>query len=212
MFTVVGVTADGKYRSLSEPPLPYLYLSLGQYQESDLSLHVRTDREPAAVAGAIRATVRELDPDLPLTDVRTLEDHLGLVLMPLHAAATLLGAFGALALGLAVVGIYSVMAYTVSQHTREIGIRMALGARLGDVLTLVLRQGLVVVAIGLLAGAAAAAAVTRFAASLFYGVSPTDPITFAGALGLLGMAGLVAALVPALRAARIHPSEALRQG
>ena len=212
VLTVVGVTADGKYRSLSEPPLPYLYLSLGQYQEGNLSLHVRTDSEPVAVAGAIRATVRELDPDLPLTDVRTLEDHLGLVLMPLHAAATLLGAFGALALGLAVVGIYSVMAYTVSQHTREIGIRMALGARLGDVLTLVLRQGLVVVAVGLLAGAAAAAAVTRFAASLFYGVSPTDPMTFAGALGLLGMAGLVAALVPALRAARIHPSEALRQG
>lgn len=210
-FTVVGVTTDGKYRSLSEPPLPYFYLSLGQNLQSDLSLHVRTDREPVAVAGAIRATVRELDPDLPLTDVRTMEDHLGLVLMPLHAAATLLGAFGALALGLAVVGIYSVMACTVSQHTREIGIRMALGARLGDVLALVLREGLVVVGVGLLAGAAAAG-VTRFAASLFYGVSPTDPMTFAGALGLLGVAGLLAALVPALRAARIHPSDALRQG
>ena len=121
--------------------------------------------------------------------------------MPLRAAAALLGAFGALALALAVVGIYSVMAYTVSQRTREVGIRMALGARLGDVLALVLRQGLVVVAVGLLAGAAAAAVVTRFAASLFHGVSPTDPLTFAGALGLLGVAGLVAALVPALRAA-----------
>ena len=211
-LTVVGVTSDGKYRSLSEQPLPYFYLSLGQYPQSDLSLHVRTDREPVAVAGAIRATVRELDPDLPLTDVRTLEDHLGLMLMPLRAAAALLAAFGALALTLAVVGIYSVMAYTVSQRTREVGIRMALGARLGDVLALVLRQGLVVVAAGLLAGAAAAAVVTRFAASLFHGVSPTDPMTFAGALGLLGAAGLAAALVPALRAARIHPSEALRQG
>lgn len=211
-FTVVGVTADGKYRSLSEPPLPYLYLSLGQRAESNLSLHVRTDREPMAVAGAIRATVRDLDPELPVTDVRTLEDHLGLVLMPLQAAATLLGAFGVLALGLAVVGIYSVMAYTVSQRTREVGIRMALGARVGDVLALVLREGLVVVVVGLLAGAAAAAVVTRFAASLFYGVSPTDPLTFAGALGLLGAAGLVAASVPAWRAARIHPSEALRQG
>ena len=211
-LTVVGVTSDGKYRSLSEQPLPYFYLSLGQYPQGDLSLHVRTDREPVAVAGAIRATVRELDPDLPLTDVRTLEDHLGLMLMPLRAAAALLAAFGALALALAVVGIYSVMAYTVSQRTREVGIRMALGARLGDVLALVLRQGLVVVAVGLLAGAAAAAVVTRFAASLFHGVSPTDPLTFAGALGLLGLAGLVAALVPALRAASIHPSEALRQG
>jgi macrolide transport system ATP-binding/permease protein len=211
-YTVVGVTADGKYRSLSESPLPYFYLALGQNPESNLILHVRTDREPVAVASAIRATVRELDRDLPLTDVRTLEDHLGLVLMPLHAAATLLGAFGALALGLAVVGIYSVMAYTVSQQTREIGIRMALGARLGDVLSLVLREGLIVVAIGLLGGTLAAAAVTRFAASLFHGVSPTDPMTFAGALGMLGAAGLVAALLPALRAARIRPSVALRQG
>jgi len=211
-FTVVGVTADGKYRSLSEAPLPYFYLALGQNPRSDLSLHVRADREPAAIAGAIRGVVRELDPDLPLTDVRTLQDHLGLALMPLQAAATLLGAFGALALALAVVGIYSVMAYAVSQQTREIGIRMALGARLRDVLSLVLRAGLLVVAIGLLAGAAAAVAVTRFAASLFYGVSPTDPVTFAGALGLLGAAGLVAALVPALRAARIRPSVALRHG
>ena len=211
-FTVVGVTADGKYRSLAEAPLPYFYLSLTQNPRSDLNLHVRADREPTAVAQAIRATVRELDPDLPLTDVRTLEDHLGLVLMPLHAAATLLGAFGVLALGLAVVGIYSVMACAVSQQTREIGIRMALGARLGDVLSLVLREGLLVVAFGLLVGATAAVVVTRFAASLFHGVSPTDPMTFAGALGLLGAAGMVAALVPALRAARIHPSVALRQG
>ena len=210
-FTVVGVSADGKYRSLSEPPLPYFYLSLGQRQERDLSLHVRTDGEPAALARAIRATVRELDPDLPLTDVRTLEDHLGLMLMPLHAAATLLGAFGALALALAVVGIYSVMAYTVSQRTREVGIRMALGARVGDVLTLVLRQGLVLIALGLLGGGAAAAVVSRFAASLFHDVNPTDPVTFAGALGLLGVAGLLAAFIPAVRAARIHPSEALRQ-
>jgi predicted permease len=211
-FTVVGVAGDGKYRSLSEAPLPYFYLSLAQNPRDDLSVHVRTDREPAAVAGAIRGVVRDLDRDLPLTDVRTLEDHLGLALMPMHAAATLLGAFGALALGLAVVGIYSVMAYAVSRQTREIGIRMALGARLGDVLALVLREGLVVVAIGLVGGAAAAVAVTRFATSLFHGVSPTDPTTFAAALALLGVAGLVAALVPALRAARIRPAVALRQG
>ena len=211
-LTVVGVTADGKYRSLSEQPLPYVYLSLGQRQERNVSLHVRTDRAPAAVSSAIRAVVRELDPDLPLTDLRTLEDHLGIVLMPLRAVATLLGAFGALALGLAVVGIYSVMAYSVSQRTREVGIRMALGARVGDVLALILRQGLVVVAIGLVVGTATAAGVTRYAASLFHGVSPTDPMTFAGALGLLGVAGLAAALVPALRAARLHPSETLRQG
>jgi ABC-type antimicrobial peptide transport system permease subunit len=104
------------------------------------------------------------------------------------------------------------MAYAVSQRTREVGIRMALGARAGDVLALILRQGLIVVGFGLLAGAVLTAGVTRFAASLFHGVSATDPMTFAGALGLLGLAGLAAALVPALRATRLRPFETLRQG
>jgi predicted permease len=209
-FTVVGVAADGKYRSLSEAPLPYFYLALEQNPDSDVTLHVRTDGPSAATAGAIRAVVGELDPDLPLTDVRTLEDHLGLVMMPLQTAARLLGAFGALALGLAVVGIYSVIAFSVSQRTREVGIRLALGASIGNVLALVLRQGVVVIGAGLLAGAAAAAVLTRLAASLFFGVSPTDPRTFAGAIGVLAVAGLIAALIPAFRAARIRPSEALR--
>jgi macrolide transport system ATP-binding/permease protein len=209
-FTVVGVAAGGKYRSLSEAPLPYFYLALEQNPDSDVTLHVRTDGPSAATAGAIRAVVGELDPDLPLTDVRTLEDHLGLVMMPLQTAARLLGAFGALALGLAVVGIYSVIAFSVSQRTREVGIRLALGASIGNVLALVLRQGVVVIGAGLLAGAAAAAVLTRLAASLFFGVSPTDPRTFAGAIGVLAVAGLIAALIPAFRAARIRPSEALR--
>jgi len=210
-FTVVGVVGNGKYRSLSEPPLPYVYLALDQQPQADLTLHVRAETTAATMAAGIRGVLRDLDPDLPLTDVRTLQDHLELAMMPLHTAARLLGAFGALALGLAAVGIYGLVAYTVSQRTREIGMRMALGANVGNVLTLVLRRGLAVIGGGLVAGTLAATLLTGFVSSLLYGVSPTDPRAFAGAIALLTLTGLIAALLPAIRATRIQPSDALRR-
>lgn len=209
-FTVVGVARDGKYRSLSEEPLPYFYLSMLQQYQGGMSVQVRTHGDPAAMVSSIRGEVRLLDKNLPLTGVRTMEEHLGLALLPSRAAAALLGSFGIVALVLAVVGIYGVMSYAVSRRTREVGIRMALGAGVSDVLRMILRQGMVVVAIGLAVGVGAAIGLTHFTASFLYGVSPTDPWTFGGACLLLAAAGLAASLAPALRAARIHPTEALR--
>ncbi len=210
-LTVVGVVRDGKYRSLSEDPLPYFYLSLWQQHQAQTTVHVRTNGPSAGAASAIRATARELDPALAIFDVRTLEDHLGFAFLLPRVTSVLLGTFGVLALGLAVVGIYSVTAYAASQRRREVGIRMALGAQVGDVLRLILRQGLVVVAAGVGVGVIGAFILTRFAASLLYGISPTDPGSFTGAVALLAVAGLAAALVPALRAARIQPTDALRR-
>ena len=209
-YTVVGVARDGKYRSLGEHPLPYFYLPLFQAYSSGMSIHVRTHGEPAAMVSAIRSEVRALDKDLPLTDVKTMEEHLGLALLPSRVAGMLLGAFGGLALLLAVVGIYGVISYAVSRRTREVGIRMALGARMSDVLGMILRQGMIVVAIGLVVGMGAVLCLTRFTSSLLYDVSPTDPWTLGGVCLLLAVAGLAASLAPALRAARILPTEALR--
>lgn len=209
-LTVVGVARDGKYRSLSEEPLPYFYLPLFQHYEGRMTLHVRTYGNSAATIRAIRHQVHTLDKDLPLFDVKTMEDHLAIAFLPSRIMAALLGSFGILALLLAVVGIYGVMSYAVSQRTREVGIRMALGARMSNVIRMILRQGMIVVGIGLVVGMGAAISLTRFTSSLLYGISPTDPWTLAGVLLLLAIAGLSATLVPALRAARIHPMEALR--
>jgi len=209
-FTVVGLARDGKYRSLSEEPLPYLYLPLFQNYRGLITLQVSTHGEPTAVIGAMRHQLQTLDKNLPLFDITTMEEHLGIALLPSRVAATLLGSFGALALLLAVVGVYGVTSYAVSRRTREVGIRIALGARFTDVLGMILSQGMIVVVIGLVIGMGAALCLTRFASSLLYGVSATDPWTLAGVSLLLGLAGLTATLMPALRAARIPPTEALR--
>jgi predicted permease len=209
-LAVIGVARDGKYRSLSEQPLPFFYLSLAQYYRDGMSVHVQAHGDPAAMINAIRRTVQSMDNDLPLFDVKTMKEHLGLALLPSRVAAWLLGLFGALALVLALVGIYGVTSYAVSRRTREVGIRMALGARMTDVLAMILRQGMTVVLIGLLFGVGAAISLTRFATSLLYGVSPTDPRTFAGVALLLAAGGLAATFAPAVRAARIQPVNALR--
>ncbi len=207
---VIGVTRTGKYNTLGEDPRPFYYLPLWQEYEGTATLHVKTSGDPRALISPVRDAVRAVDAAVPLFDIKTMEEQMLVALLPARLAGTLLGAFGLLALLLASVGIYGVMSYSVVQRTREIGVRRALGAQTGNLLRLVLGEGMRLAAIGFGIGLAAAVALTRFAASLLYGVTPTDPVTFAGALGLLSGAAFVACYIPALRALRVDPVTALR--
>jgi putative ABC transport system permease protein len=171
---------------------------------------VRTAGDPMRMAQAVRQAVAEVDAIHPAADFRTVESDLGAETQGLRAQMILFGVFGGLALVLASVGIYGVIAYSVAQRTREIGIRMALGAPAGGVLGLVAGQALGIVLVGLGVGLAGALALTRVLASTLWGVSATDPLTFAGAGTVLFLAALCACLVPARRAIRVDPTVALR--
>ena len=207
---VVGVARNAEYNRLGEEPQPYIYAALAQRWSGTLTLVARTAGDPEAVLPTVQREVRELDRQLPLVGVSTIGQTLHQGLWAPRAGASLLGVFGLLALVLAAVGIYGVMSFAVAQRAREIGIRMALGARQGDVLALVLRQGMLVVAAGLAAGLLAAVALTRFAASLLFGVSPTDPFAFAATSLLLAGVALAANFVPARRATAVDPVTVLK--
>ena len=207
---VVGVARDGKYRSLGESPYPYVYQPVLQSYDPKMTLVVRTTGEPQALTPAVREQIRALDAKLPVADVKTLRDQLDLSLFPSRVAAWTLGGFGVLALLLAAIGIYGVVSYSVAQRTREIGVRMALGAKRHDVLRLVLGQGLFVIAIGLTVGLSLAFAVTRLIEGFLYGVAATDLLTFGGVPLLLGMVALGASYIPARRATKVDPLVALR--
>ncbi|MBA2341569.1 MAG: ABC transporter permease, partial [Pyrinomonadaceae bacterium] len=207
---VVGVAKDYKYVSLGERPHAFIYQSLLQNYNNHATLLVRTRTEPSAAIPAIRRTVQSLDATLPVYDVKTLTEHMSFSLLPAHAAAGLLGSFGILALALAALGIYGVMSYAVAGRTREIGVRMALGARGADVLRLVLRQGMTLVALGVALGLVAAYAATRMLKSLLYSVSTSDPVTFAVVTLLLAIVALLACYIPARRATKVDPMVALR--
>jgi putative ABC transport system permease protein len=207
---IVGVVKDVKVFSLGETPQPYVYFPIFQNYSGDATLVARSAADPIALLTSLRREVNALDATLPVFEVKTMEEHLGFSLFPMRVAAAMSGSFGLLALLLAAIGIYGVMAYAVSQRTREIGIRIALGARKSDVLRLVARQGLTLVAIGLLIGLIAALLLTRLMESLLYDVSATDPLTFIVIASLLAFVALLAALVPARRATRVDPMIALR--
>src|SRR5438874_10720 len=207
---VVGVARDGKYRSLGEAPHPYIYQPLLQSYDPKMTLVVRTTGPPQSVATAMREQIRTLDANLPVADVKTLRDQLDLSLFPSRVAAWTLGGFGVLALLLAAIGIYGVVSYSVAQRTREIGVRMAMGAKEKDVLRLVLGEGLFVIAIGLALGLLLAVAATRVIVGFLYGVEATDPLTFAGVPLLLGLVALAASYIPARRATKVDPLVALR--
>ena len=212
--TVVGVVRDSRFQSLREPATPQVYLPLSQLSGGaalgTLTLLVRADLPPGEVASRLRSEVKRLDPVLPVTSIGTYEETLGAQLLPQRVGSALLGLFGVLSLVLAVVGIYAVVSFSVARRTREIGIRMALGARPADVRSLVVGQSasplVTGLAIGLLLGAGAA----RLLQGFLYGVGPSDPPTFMAVTALLGLCGLVAAWLPARRASQIDPISALR--
>ncbi len=216
---VAGVVADVKLYTLNEiGPAPTLYFPLAQFtapkgsgwRSFGMNLAVRTRLDPLSAIAAITSSVREIDVDVPLLNVRTMDDAVSASLSPQRFAMLLLAAFAGLALLLAVVGIYSVMSYSVSRRTHEIGIRVALGASRADVLMLVVRQGLVLALIGSVIGIAGALLLSRLMSSQLYGVSPTDPITFVAVSILLTVVALAACYIPARRAMQIDPMVALR--
>src|SRR6266403_205581 len=205
--------AKTRLENASSSGRPTLYLPVSQADDSNYVLRdwvVRASGDPLTIASSIRAAMREVDPDLPVSRLRSLEQVRNISVAPQRFNLSLFGLFAALALVLAAVGIYGVMAYSVAQRTREIGIRMALGAQRRDVVKLVLGQGLRHAALGVFLGLAGAFALTRLMASLLYGVRPTDPITFAGVTLILAGVALLACYLPARKAMRVDPMVALR--
>lgn len=209
--TVVGVTRNSDYDQLNEKARPFLYLPLFQDYTSHPTVLVRVSGDPMAFAPALEKTVHELNADLAVYDVDSLAVRVEIASTNQRLAGTFVGAFGLLALILATVGIYGVVAYSARQRTREIGIRMALGAGRRDVVRLVLGQGLRLTAAGLGIGLALSLALTRFLSSQLFGISATDPATFAAVAICLGGVALAASYVPARRAMRVEPTTALRQ-
>ncbi|MBX3744797.1 MAG: ABC transporter permease [Verrucomicrobiae bacterium] len=207
---IVGVVQTGRYRTLGEDPKPAFFECFlqGVPLHATLVAHVRGDPRP--VLAAIRGATQELDSRLALTTATTLEQHLTLALFPVRTSGMLLGVLGIVALVLAVSGLFGVIAYSVSQRTREVGIRMALGARRSDVQRLVLRQGMRLAGAGIVVGLPGALATTQWLRSLLFGISPTDPLTFLSIPLLLLAVAWSACWLPARRAARVDPMVALR--
>jgi predicted permease len=208
-WQIAGVAKDGKYWTIGEEPRAFVWFPIGD-QLTFLTLIVRTTARPETVIGAIRGEFRNLEPNMPVTNVKTLTEHMSLSLFPARAFAALLSAFGLLALTLAAIGIFGVMSYSVSQRTREIGIRMALGAGAKEIFKLVVGQGLTLTLIGVSAGLALAFIGTRFLSSLLYNVSAVDPLAFAGVTLLLTTVAFLACYFPARKAMKTDPMVALR--
>ncbi|HLL14386.1 MAG TPA: ABC transporter permease [Pyrinomonadaceae bacterium] len=207
---VVGVAKNAKYRGLREEPLPFFYTPLAQDAMSSMTLFVRTDGDPLTVLPSVRAELKNLDKNLTVYQINTLHAHVAEALSADRLIAVLLGVFGIAALLLAAVGLYGVMSYTVARRTHEIGVRMALGAQTGDIIKLVLWQGVTLLVVGGVIGLASAFVLTRLMSSLLFGVSATDPLTFIGITLLLGSVALLACYLPARRATKVDPMVALR--
>jgi predicted permease len=207
---VVGVAKDSKYESVREAPKPFFYVPLRQNFSSRVGLYIRTPLRPETIATALAREVHALDGNLALYEVITLQEQLDRSTSPQLVAVTLVGILGALALLLAAIGLYGVMSYAVSQSTRELGLRMALGADASNLLRLVLSRGLALTAGGVLLGAAVALALTRLMGNLLYHVSPHEPLAFGAAFAVMTLASLAACFLPAWRATRTDPARALR--
>jgi putative ABC transport system permease protein len=213
--TIVGVVSDVKQSGLTQAPRNEVYIPTTQATNArhlvqSMSLAVRTTAEPTALTNAIRQAIQAIDPQQPIYQVQTMEEVIAASISNQRLNTLLLALFAGLALLLAALGIYGVMSYTVAQNTRELGIRMALGAQARDVLRLVVGQGLMLTLLGIVVGLGGAFALTRWLESLLFGVPATDPLTFAGVSGVLLVIALLSCLLPALRATKVDPLVALR--
>jgi predicted permease len=207
---VVGVVRDSKVNFIGEPPTPFIYTPMLQTYAPAAFLAVRTPGDPAALIASVRSNIRQVDRQLPLVLVSTLTDIFGQSLWPARMGAALLSIFGLLALVLAAIGIYGVTSYAVTQRTREIGVRMALGAQRASVVGLVFRQAVMLTIAGIVVGLAASLLLTGYLSSLLYGISGTDPVTFAAVTAMLAAIASVACFLPAWRASKVDPLRALR--
>jgi predicted permease len=217
MCGIVGVVQDDRWQSLQAQLRPFYWLALQQSHRRRVAVLVHVQADPASHIGAIRRSVQALDPIMPVNDIQTLSAYHDSIAYPFRMIGIVFGASGLMALALATIGIYGVVSYSVAQRTREVGIRMALGALRAQILAMVVGQGMALVAWGLAVGVLLSFALTRILASslffdteLLFGVTATDPLTFAGVTMLLAVVSLVACSVPALRATRVDPIEALR--
>jgi putative ABC transport system permease protein len=209
-WAVVGIVGDVKQGELSEGTMPTIYTYTRERESGDASLVLRASVPPASLAGSATAIIHAIDPEQPVEDVRTMDDVLDQTLTSQRFSVLVLGLFAAVALTLASIGIYSVVSYIVRGRQREIGIRTALGAGSGDVVRLILREGMTPAALGIGAGAVAALGAARLLQKLVFGISPSDPLTLAAVAAALALTALAASLVPAWRASKLDPAGVLR--
>ena len=207
---VIGVVGDVRYSTIDSLPNPDAYVSYFQSPRFRMMVFLKTAGDPSALAGPARQVIQEMVPDLPVYDIQTMESRVAVSSAHARFSAILLGIFAAIALALAIVGIYGVMTFTVSQRTREIGIRMALGADRAKVVRMVIGEGVVLAGIGVAIGVGLALVLTRVLSTFLYDTKPSDPVTYVGLVLLLGGTALTAAWIPARRAARVDPVEALK--
>jgi predicted permease len=209
-FEIVGVVRDVKLAGLEAPSEPAYYLPASQAPLQDMTLLVRTTTDPLSLVGAVRGAVLSIDPNQPIANISTLEKVVDESIAQRRLNMLLMGLFGALAMLLSAVGIYGLLSHAVTQRTQEMGIRMALGAQVNDVLKLVLKQGMTLVVIGEAVGLAGAFALTRLIRGLLFGVTPNDVTTFVVVAAVLGVVALLACYFPARRATKVDPLIALK--
>jgi predicted permease len=207
---IVGVVGDIRNRSLNTEPKKAYYVPQTQVPFNQLVGVIKTTTDPHSLISAVTKQIAAMDPDIPLFGVKTMPEYLSASVAAPRFSTTLLTIFAAVALVLTVVGLYGVMSYSVAQRTNEIGIRLALGAQSRDVLLMIVKQGGTLILLGLVIGLVGAFALTRLIASLLFGVTAKDPITFGAVTVLLAIVALLACYIPALRATKVDPIEALR--